>query len=141
MQHEGQWGTASLFYDANGNMTSSGTDGYAWDARNRLVSTLSGASFQYDPFGRRVGKTISGATTNYLYDRGNVLEELAGGVPTANLLSGGVDEVFTRTDAAGARNFLAEALGSTLALSDPTRTPLTQYTYEPFGKNLQPRSR
>jgi len=34
------WGTANIFYDANGNMTSSGTDGYTWDARNRLVSTL-----------------------------------------------------------------------------------------------------
>ncbi len=50
-----QWGTATLTYDPNGNMLSSGTDGYTWDARNRLVSTLSGASFQYDPFGRRVG--------------------------------------------------------------------------------------
>jgi RHS Repeat len=40
------WGAANLFYDANGNMTSSETDGYTWDARDRLVSTLSGASFQ-----------------------------------------------------------------------------------------------
>lgn len=61
-----QWGTASLFYDANGNMTSDGTNAYTWDARNRLVSTLSGAAFQYDPFGRRVRKTASGITTNYL---------------------------------------------------------------------------
>jgi YD repeat-containing protein len=137
-----QWGTAALTYDANGNMTSSGTDGYTWDARNRLVSTLSGASFQYDPFGRRTSKTVSGVATGFLYDRVNPVQELSGTTPTANLLTGlRVDEVFTRTDAAGARNFLPDALGSTLALSDPTDTPLTQYTYEPFGKNLQPRSR
>jgi len=30
------WGTASLFYDLNGNMTSDGTHSYTWDARNRL---------------------------------------------------------------------------------------------------------
>ncbi len=128
-----QWGTATLTYDANGNMTSSGTDGYTWDARNRLVSTLSGASFQYDPFGRRVSKTVSGATTSFLYDGANVVQEVMGGTPTANLLVGGVDEYFARTDSAGARHFLADALESTLGLSDATGTIQTRYTYEPFG--------
>jgi hypothetical protein len=46
----------------------------------------------------------------------------------------GIDEVLTRTDAAGARSFLADELGSTLALTDSTGTVLTEYTYEPFGK-------
>jgi len=69
------WGTANLFYDLNGNMTSNGTDGYTWDARNRLVSTLSGASFQYDAFGRRTSKTIGGATTTFLYDGANAVQE------------------------------------------------------------------
>jgi RHS repeat-associated protein len=50
------------------------------------------------------------------------------------LLTGGVDENFTRTDWAGARNFLNDALGSTLALTDSAGTVQTQYTYEPFGK-------
>src|SRR5712692_8338868 len=111
-------------------MTSSGTDGYTWSARNQLVSTLSGASFQYDPFGRRVGRTITSTTTNYLYDAANVAQELSGTTPTANLLSGGVDEILARTDSAGARNFLADALGGTLALSDSTGTIQSQYTYE-----------
>ena len=128
-----QWGTATLTYDANGNMLSSGADGYTWDGRNHLVSTLSGASFQYDPFGRRTSKTIAGVATGYLYDGSNVTQELSGTTPTANLLSAGIDEVFTRTDSAGARHFLDDALGSTLALTDSTGTIQTQYTYEPFG--------
>jgi hypothetical protein len=44
-----------LSYDANGNLTNDGTNTYAWDARNHLIS-LSGAnaaSFVYDPVGRR----------------------------------------------------------------------------------------
>jgi hypothetical protein len=49
-----QWGTATPTYDSNGNVLSDGTNSYAWDARNHLVSMNSGgASFQYDPFGRR----------------------------------------------------------------------------------------
>ncbi len=128
-----QWGTATLTYDLNGNMTSSGTDGYTWDARNRLVSTLSGASFQYDASGRRASKTIGGAATSYLYDGVNVVQEVVAGTPSANLLVGGIDEVFTRTDSAGARSFLPDALGSTLGLTDSTGMLQTQYTYEPFG--------
>jgi RHS repeat-associated protein len=38
-----------------------------------------------------------------------------------------------RTDSAGARSFLTDALGSTLALADSTGTVQTSYTFEPFG--------
>jgi RHS repeat-associated protein len=127
------WGTANLYYDLNGNMTSSGTDGYTWDARDRLVSTLSGASFQYDPFGRRASKTFGGTTTSFLYDGANPVQELSGSTPTANLITGGVDEYFQRTDSAGVRSFLTDALGSTLALTDPTGTVQTSYSFDPFG--------
>jgi RHS repeat-associated protein len=62
------------------------------------------------------------------------VQELSGSTATANLLSGpSVDEVFTRTDSAGARNFLTDALGSTLALTDSSSAIQTQYTYGPFG--------
>jgi hypothetical protein len=50
-----QWGTATLTYDANGNMLSDGSNAFTWDARNQLASMNLGAnSFQYDPLGRRV---------------------------------------------------------------------------------------
>jgi len=42
-----------------------------------------------------------------------------------------LDEVLTRTDAAGARSFLEDVLGSTVALTDATGS---LYTYEPFGQ-------
>ncbi len=129
-----QWKGATLTYDPNGNLTTDGTNIYTWNARNQLVSISGGvsASFQYDPFGRRVSKTIGG-TTQYLYDGANPVQEIAGTSASANLLAGGVDEFFQRTDAAGARSFLTDALGSTLALADSSGTPQTQYTFEPFG--------
>ena len=53
----------------------------------------------------------------------------------ANLLTGlGVDEIFSRTDASGARHLLSDALGSTLALTDGTGAVQTSYSYEPYGK-------
>jgi RHS repeat-associated protein len=129
-----QWGTAGLTYDANGNMLSDGTNSFTWDARNHLASmNMGGESFQYDAFGRRVAKTVLGATTNYLYDGVKPVQELSGTTPTANLLSGGIDEAFSRTDSIGTANFLADALGSTLAQTDSSGNTFAQYTYEPFG--------
>src|SRR5690349_13713872 len=63
----------------------------------------------------------------------NAVQEVIGGTNTANSLSGGIDEVFQRTDSAGARSFLADPLGSTIALTDSTGTVQTGYTFEPFG--------
>src|SRR6185437_5113308 len=117
-------------YDDNGNTTSDGANSYVWNARNHLASMNSGAdTFEYDPFGRRVAKTILGTTTNFLYDGENPAQELSGGTVTANLLTGlGIDERFTRTDSTGTANFLADALGSTLELTDNSGNPLASYT-------------
>jgi len=129
-----EWGTASLYYDPNGNMTSDGVNSYTWNARNQLASMNLGAnSFTYDAYGRRIGKTISSTTTNYLYDGPNVIQELSGSSVTANLLSRGLDQVFTRTDSSGTANFLTDALGSTIALTNSSGSTLAQYAYEPFG--------
>jgi RHS repeat-associated protein len=129
------WGTANLFYDANGNMTSDGTHSYAWDARNHLSQIDGGATatFTYDPFGRRVSKTILAAGTSFLYDGLNAVQELSGTTPTANLLAGYEDEYFQRTDAGGSRNMLTDALGSSVSLSDSSGAVQTSYVYEPYG--------
>lgn len=134
-----QRGAATLAYDANGNLTSDGVNTYTWNARNQLASISGGvtASFQYDPFGRRVGKTVDGQTTGYLYDGADAVQEIAGGSPVANMLVGGVDEVFTRTDAAGTKTLLHGGLGSTLALTSSAGAIESEYTYDPFGNTTQ----
>jgi len=80
-------------------------------------------------------KTAGGTTTQFLYDGLNPVQELnSSNVATANLLTGlNIDEFFSRTDSSGARSFLTDILGSTLALTDSSGTFQTQYTYEPFG--------
>jgi RHS repeat-associated protein len=129
----------SLSYDSNGNLTGDGTNTYTWDARNHLTQITQRrttvGSFVYDGFGRRMSKTISGTTTQFLYDGLNAVQELNGsnGV-VANLLTGlRVDEYFTRTDSATS-TFLADALGSTSGLVTSNNGPIaTNYTYQPFG--------
>jgi RHS repeat-associated protein len=128
------WGNTPLGYDLNGNLMGDVVHSYIWDARNRLTQIDAGAtaSFTYDPFGRRTSRTISGTTTSFLYAGANAVQEVAG-TNIANSLTGGTDEVFQRTDSAGARDFLTDVLGSTLALTDSTGAVKTSYTFEPFG--------
>jgi RHS repeat-associated protein len=126
----------TLNYDADGNLTNDGTNSYTWDARNHLVGLngSSTASFVYDGLGRRAQKTISGASTQFLYDALNPVREIQNGTPSANLLSGlGIDEYFQRTDSAGAHDYLSDILGSSIALTSTSGSIQTHYLYDPFG--------
>jgi RHS repeat-associated protein len=130
------FGSTTLTYDLNGNLTSDGTNTYTWDARNRLVAISGGnaASFQYDMQGRRTSKTINSAQTGFLYDGLNPIQDLNGSTVVANMLRGlGIDEYLIRTSTGGANYFLADALGSTVALTDSVGAVPTSYTYTPFG--------
>ena len=93
------------------------------------------ASFIYNALGRRMRKSIAASTTAILYDGFNPVQELdASDTPSANLLTGAqIDEYFQRSDSVGARSYLSDNLGSTLALTDATGAIQTQYAYEPFG--------
>jgi len=130
-----QSGAATLTYDANGNLTNDGTNTYTWNARNQLTAISGGvsANFQYDAFGRRVRTTVNGTTTDYLYDGLNVAQEKVGGTPTANMLTGEVDEIFSRTESAGTKAVIVDGLGSTVALRGSAGSTQTDYSYEPFG--------
>ena len=129
-----QWGSTAMSYDLNGNTLSDGMNTYTWDARNRLASANSNAAtFSYDPLGRRVSKTLLSATTNFLYDGANPVQEQNGSGVTANLLTGGIDERFQRTDSTGAYSYLTDALGSTMALTGSSGAQQTTYTYSPYG--------
>lgn len=123
------WNGTPISYDSNGNMLTDGTNAFTWNARNQ-VATVNSVSLQYDAVGRRITNT---AGTSFLYDGVNAAQELSGSTVTANALTGGVDELFARTDSSGAFTPLKDALGSTIALVDSGGNVQTTYSYDPFG--------
>jgi RHS repeat-associated protein len=123
------WNGLALSYDQNGNMLSDGSNVFTWNARDQ-VAKLNNVSLQYDAFGRRIQNA---AGTSFLYDGANAAQELSGNTVTANLVSGGLDEIFSRADSSGAFSQLKEALGSTIALVDSSGNVQTSYTYDPYG--------
>ncbi len=81
-----------------------------------------------------MSKNVAGTTTQFVYDGLNPVQELQSGSASANLLTGlNLDEYFQRTDSAGARALLTDALGSTWGLADSSGTVQSGYSYQPFG--------
>lgn len=124
------WAGTALTYDLNGNLSGDGTNTYTWNARDELASISGGASasFVYDGLGRRRGKTVGGVQTGFVYDGENFVEELNGATVTANLVTGGIDELFARKEGATASYPLTAALGSVIGLTDASGVVQTQYS-------------
>jgi RHS repeat-associated protein len=71
--------SASLSYDANGNLASDGMWTYRYDEENRLrQATRPGTTVDYafDPQGRRRSKSVNGVVTYFISDGPNELAEL-----------------------------------------------------------------
>lgn len=68
----------------------------------------------YDASGRRISKTIAGVSTGFLYDMNNVVQELYGSTPMANLPQVTLTKSLHEPELAP-RISLPTVLGSTLA--------------------------
>jgi RHS repeat-associated protein len=127
------------FYDPDGNLLADGANEFEWDARGQLsgISGESKASFGYDPFGRRILKTLGNEEpTELLYDGTNVIEERQEEETPLVLLTGlNPDQLFSRTRGGESiESYLTDRLGSVIALTDDSgEGTTTTYSYEPFG--------
>ena len=134
-------GVATYASDANGNLTSDGTRTYTYDFANRLLTATGpglSATSTYDGLGRRVTKTVNGVLTRYLYDGASILEERSATntLQASSLWGPSLDELLTMTRGGTTSYVLADALGSTVALTDASGTLLESVTYDAYGLPL-----
>ncbi len=140
--------TATYAYDSNGNMltrtNSGGTAQFTWDFENHLASAVlqgsaGSATFVYDPFGRRIQKSIhQGGTTTatiYIYDGSNAVGELdQNGNWTARYVQEfGVDTHLAQVRAGVVTYYEQDALNSVTSLTDASGALLNTYVYDSFG--------
>ena len=134
---------ATLTHDDNGSLTNDGTWSYGYDIENRLI-TASGpgvsAIYDYDPLGRRAGKSGSGVPTEvYLVDGDTEIADYDG---AGNLLrryvhGPGIDEpvvVYTGSGTSNKAYYHADWRGSIVALSDGSGALSDRFTYSSFGE-------
>jgi len=136
------FGSKTMTFDNNGNLatvTEGGqTTTYTWNTRDQLTS-LSGpavtASFAYNALNRRSQKTIGGTTTTFQYDAADIVREVVGGTGVNYLRGLAIDETLARIESTNTAQYLADALGGTVALTDGIGSVATSYTYGPFGQS------
>jgi RHS repeat-associated protein len=126
-------GGVTYTYDPNGNMTARGVDSFAWDYASRMTGATVGgvaATYSYDGSDVRVGKSVSGTPTTYLWDRESGLPLLVDDGTNGYLQADGpVAQVAgaVRTD------LLGDALGSVRGQADAMGTLIGTADYDVFG--------
>lgn len=131
-------------YDLNKNLTNDGSLVYRYDDENRLIETTGAviSTFVYDPRGRLSRATISGTTTQFLYDGDALVAEYTSAGPLAKRYVHGdrVDEPLLQYNGANIgstyRRYLhADHQGSIIAQSDYTGAVVTGTTmaYDVYG--------
>jgi RHS repeat-associated protein len=104
-----------LAYDASGNTSSDGVNGYTWDGESQL-KTAAGMTYTYDAEGRRVAKS-SGKT--YVYGlSGEILAEVdASGHTTAEYIFFGGKRVATIPSGGNPSYYIEDLLGTSRVLT------------------------
>ena len=141
--------SASLSYDADGNILTDGIRSYVWDSQSRLVKVSWGSSsnksteFLYNSLGQRseqIEKTASTETAHYYlaYDGIQRIARFNGGTATSNLdhqyfsqgerrkISGSWDSFY----------YTRDHLGSIREVVKTDGTLAARYDYDPYGKRL-----
>ena len=93
-------------------------------------------SFKYDPFGRRIYKSSSSATSVYAFDGDNLIEETnsTGSVVARYEDTQNIDEPLAMLRSSATSYFHADGLGSITSLSNSAGSIANTYTYDSFGK-------
>jgi RHS repeat-associated protein len=133
--------TGSYTYDANGNtLTDASGKSYTWDFENRLTQAMVPGSgtvtFKYDPFGRRIYKSSSLATSIYSYDGDNLVEEAnaAGALAASYSQTQNIDDPLAALRSGATSYYEADGPGSITSLSSAAGSVANTYSYDAFGK-------
>lgn len=131
-------GSTVYTYDKNGNqLTSSRGITCTYDAFNQLKSTLladkTWMENNYDAFGLRVSVCENGLTSEFTYDRGNIIAEVnSSGTLTARSIRG--NEIIARKNSAGTlAYYLNNAHEDVIKLVNENCETLNSYQYDAFG--------
>ncbi|GGC06677.1 RHS repeat-associated core domain-containing protein [Dyadobacter sediminis] len=123
-------------YDKNGNLISDGTNTYAYDFENRLISIQAGrakVTYKYDALGRRVSRTQSGTETRYYYDLDNLIQEVTGNNVKSYVYGEEIDHILYAKAGDSEYFYETDDLNSVQSVTDASGALLEYYTYDPFG--------
>ena len=129
-------GGTNYGHDDFGNTVTAGAWTYGWNSAGQMVSASNGsttASYAYDPFGRRVSKTVDGVATTYVYDGANIAASITSGAVTHFVQGPGTDEHLAMVRGGASYFYHVDGLGSTATITDAGQNIVQSYSYAAFG--------
>jgi len=130
-------GAATFGYDDEGQLSTGYGTSYTFDYFHRLTNIGSAYQFSYDGNGNRLEAVRSGVVTRYVYDtNGNLLAEADGqnNITRYYIYGLGLMAMVTASNQYYCYHF--NALGSTVAVTDQSKSVKNKYAYDPFGNIL-----
>ena len=134
--------SSTLTYDLNGNMTSDGTNAFAWDAANRMIKitypgTNNFSSFVYDGYGRNVSivETTAGSVTS-------TKQFVLNGISKCESRDG-AGAILCRFFCRGQENsttklyYSLDNIGSVREMTDSGGLIQSEYQFDPFGQTMK----
>jgi RHS repeat-associated protein len=121
-------------YDANGNLTLRGSQGFTFDIGNRLTSALGKAGYTYDGHGRRTYVAYTnGAWKVQVYGQAGKLlwSQHSSQGATRHVYLG--DRLIAEASSAGVSYSHTDALGSPVARTNGSAQVTSRTRYEPYG--------
>ncbi|RDC58922.1 hypothetical protein HME9302_00098 [Alteripontixanthobacter maritimus] len=136
-----QSGAVPLGYDARGNLTSSGSDGFTYSSENFLTGKAGAVAMSYDPVGRLYqtsGLAAGGTITRFAYDGVDIIGEYnaANQLQWRYVHGPGVDNPIVWYEGAGTtdRRYLhADERGSIVAISNASGGAIGINAYDKYG--------
>ena len=136
------YGGVNITYDLNGSQSTRSRSldwTYVWNVENQLAQVLEGTTeitgFEYDPMGRRVGKTAGANEFDYVYDGEDILVERMGPLDFTFVHGPGVDEPLLKDPGSGPRSYFhADALGTLTRKTDGVGALTASPAYDTFGR-------
>jgi RHS repeat-associated protein len=94
---------------------------------------------------RRIGKTVNGVSTTYIYDGANIIQESTNGIKTNYVRTLGIDEPLSKvvdsgTGGSAVYHYLKDGLGSTIGLVDDNGNSVASLVYDAYGKTASTES-
>jgi YD repeat-containing protein len=127
-------GGTTYTVDANGNLTSDGTNTYGYDQANHLISAVVGgttSTYTYDGDGKRTKKVVGSTTTNYAYDaNGSLPNVLTDG--TLKYVYG-LSLAYAVDGSGNVQVFHTDGLGSVRAITYANQNVLETFQADQFG--------
>ena len=127
-------------YDNNGNLINDGTYWYAYNAENQLtqVNKVSDnslvATYTYDYNGLRISKTVSGVTTNFVWDTfGNLVRETTGGNFNIYSYDTNGNLIGFNKNSQNYYIYHTNLRGDIVTVTDYNNVIQAQYNYDPWG--------